>query len=88
MINYYSKLGLQVLAKEEPETRVLNYAPGPVETNMLNQLREQSWDAEMKASISGGALSTETTCNRLIQLLFQDRYPSGSHVDYFDPPFE
>jgi len=77
----------QVLAKEEPSIRVLNYAPGPVETNMLNQLRVETWNPEMKDNTSG-ALTPETTCFRLIQLLAENKYPSGAHVDYFDPPFE
>lgn len=77
----------QVLAKEEPSIRVLNYAPGPVETNMLNQLRVETWNPEMKDNTSG-ALTPETTCYRLIQLLAENKYPSGAHVDYFDPPFE
>lgn len=77
----------QVLAKEEPSTRVLNYAPGPVETNMLNQLRVETWNPEMKDNTSG-ALTPETTCYRLIQLLAENKYPSGAHVDYFDSPFE
>lgn len=72
----------QVLAKEEPDVRVLNYAPGPVETSMRNQLLEQSWAEEIKA---GEALTTGMTCDRLLTLLAKDDYTSGAHIDYFDP---
>ena len=76
----------QVLAKEEPETRVLNYAPGPVATSMLDQVVRQTWNAEIKSGTT--ALTTDETCTRLIQVLAQDKYTSGAHLDYFDPPLE
>ncbi|XP_046437830.1 sepiapterin reductase-like [Daphnia pulex] len=73
----------KVLAKEEPDVRVLNYAPGPVETNMRTQLLHQSWTEEIK---SGGlGLTTEMTCDRLMAILAGDSYASGAHVDYYDP---
>lgn len=72
----------KVLAKEEPEVRVLNYAPGPVETSMRSQLLDQSWIDEIK---SGGlGLTTTVTCDRLMALLARDSYASGAHVDYYD----
>ncbi len=70
------------MAKEEVDVRVLNYAPGPVETTMRNQLLDQSWIEDIK---SGEALTTETTCNRLLALLALDSYASGAHVDFYDP---
>jgi sepiapterin reductase len=75
-------LSRQVLAKEEPDVRVLNYAPGPVETSMRAQLLDQSWTEEIK---SGGlGLTTEMTCDRLMAILARDSYASGAHVDYYD----
>lgn len=73
---------LKVLAKEEKDVRVLNYAPGPVETKMRNQLLDESWMEEIK---SGDALTTEMTCDRLLRLLATDSYISGAHIDYYDP---
>lgn len=78
--NFFFAFG-QVLAKEEPGVRVLNYAPGPVETTMRNQLLDESWMDEIK---SGEALTTEMTCDRLLRLLANDSYISGFHVDYYD----
>lgn len=78
-------LFFKVLAKEEPNVRVLNYSPGPVETDMRTQLLNQSFFQEIK---NGQALTTDMTCSRLIQLLQENKFPSGAHIDYFDPTLE
>lgn len=72
----------QVLAKEEPNVRVLNYAPGPADTDMLAQLKNDSWAAEELGVRH--TLTTESTCNRLVDLLANDSFTSGEHIDYFD----
>lgn len=43
----------KVLAAEEPTIRVLNYAPGPLDTDMQTCLRENLGDAENRAMIKG-----------------------------------
>lgn len=75
----------KVLAVEEPNLRVLNYAPGPVETAMRNQIIDDAWDTTLVDMFKQGpVLDPETTAKRLIHLLIEDRFKSGDHIDYFD----
>ena len=43
----------KVLAAEEPSIRVLNYAPGPIDTDMQTYLRENLGDSENRTMIKG-----------------------------------
>ncbi|XP_062410080.1 sepiapterin reductase a [Sardina pilchardus] len=79
----------RVLAAEEPDLRVLNYAPGPLDTDMLLQARTESGDAGVKSSIvamhsQGQVLTCQQTCSKLLRVLLDDEYTSGTHLDYYD----
>ncbi|KAG5271992.1 hypothetical protein AALO_G00160450 [Alosa alosa] len=79
----------KVLAEEEPDLRVLSYAPGPLDTDMLLQARTESGDAGLKKSIAalhsqGEVLTCEESCSKLLKVLLEDKYPSGTHLDYHD----
>lgn len=79
----------RVLAEEEPDIRVLNYAPGPLDTDMQVEARTSSADASLKKSFStmhkqGQLLTCEESCAKLLKVLLEDEYPSGGHVDYYD----
>jgi len=43
----------KILAIEQPLCRVLSYAPGPMETAMFNQIRNESFDDELKKMFQG-----------------------------------
>ncbi|KAG8178262.1 hypothetical protein JTE90_018809 [Oedothorax gibbosus] len=79
----------RVLAEEEKETvTVLNYAPGPLVTDMLPQILEQALP-EIKqqyheAQMQNQLLTTEYTVQRLLGILDRSRFKSGDHVDVFD----
>jgi sepiapterin reductase len=80
---------LKVLAMEEPTVRVLNYSPGPVLTDMADEILDGLESHELRKPFedmrnSGGYLTTEHTVGKLIQLLESDNYQSGDHVDVFD----
>ena len=76
----------KVLAAEEPDVRVLNYAPGPVETAMRNQIVDQTWDATLAENLKNNTpLSPNETVDRLVHVLALNLFKSGAHVDYFDP---
>ncbi len=71
--------------------RVLNYAPGPVLTEMATKHIQQDpntdpelrqWSLDKMAK--GEYLKTEQTVDRLMEILEKDKYESGDHVDYFD----
>ncbi|GFT81185.1 sepiapterin reductase [Trichonephila clavipes] len=79
----------RTLAEEEKETViVLNYAPGPLVTDMLPQIlrdalpeiKQQFHEAQLQNQL----LSTEYTVQRLIGILDRGRFKSGDHVDVFD----
>ncbi|XP_077985770.1 sepiapterin reductase-like [Glandiceps talaboti] len=79
----------QVLALEEPDIRVLNYAPGPINTDMQVELRANLGDLEVKQMFidmndNSKLLSVDATVSTLIRILEEDSFESGSHVDYYD----
>jgi len=75
----------RVFAKENPDVNVLSYAPGPVETEMLQTVRENVKDLGLSASVpKQDVLTTELTVGKLIAFLESGGYESGDHVDYCD----
>lgn len=79
----------RVLAEEEPDLRVLNYAPGPLDTDMQLEARSNSGDATLRKSFTemftqGQLLSCEESCAKLMKLLLENSYTSGAHVDFYD----
>ncbi|XP_028829575.1 sepiapterin reductase a [Denticeps clupeoides] len=78
----------RVLAKEEPDLRVLNYAPGPLDTDMQVEARSTS-DPTLKKTVfdlrdKGQLLTCEQSCSKLVKVLLKDDYQSGVHLDYFE----
>lgn len=91
LINFFL-LWNQVFAEENPEVNVLNYSPGPVDTDMLQTMTNTVGDKDTKASFKemrdkNVILSTEQTVRRLCDVLLKKKYKSGDHVDYFDEIF-
>ncbi|XP_016144647.1 sepiapterin reductase a [Sinocyclocheilus grahami] len=79
----------RVLAEEEPDLRVLNYAPGPLDTDMQLQARSSSADDALRNSFSimhaqGQLLTCDQSINKLIKVLLENKYPSGAHLDFYD----
>ncbi|XP_067048558.1 sepiapterin reductase-like isoform X1 [Acropora muricata] len=79
----------QVLAKEEPDVRVLNYAPGPLSTDMYDEICNTCGNQELAAEFQKGQdenkiLSSSESARKLVSLLREDVFASGSHVDYYD----
>ncbi|KAL6097243.1 spr [Pungitius sinensis] len=79
----------RVLAEEEPDVRVLNYAPGPLDTAMQTLARSRTADPTIRKSFSdmfaqGRLLTCEASCTKLMKLLLEDNYTTGAHVDVFD----
>ncbi|KAM3599431.1 uncharacterized protein V6R79_005314 [Siganus canaliculatus] len=79
----------RVLAEEEPDVRVLNYAPGPLDTAMQQEARTSTGDLDLRKSFShmfseGQLLTCEASCAKLTKLLLEDTFTSGAHVDYYD----
>lgn len=75
----------RVLALEQDKTgglRVLNYAPGPMDTDMSREIRtvEQYEDDLRNKRLVDPKLSAE----KCVRLALGNRFTTGSHVDYFD----
>lgn len=78
-----------VLAAEQCETFVLNYSPGPVDTDMTIELQSETASAEIRDMFHNlretkTILTTEQTSKKLIEVLVKGKYESGSRVDYYD----
>lgn len=79
----------KVFAVENPEVNVLNYSPGPVETDMFYQVCNEVSDEEIKTRFNDlltkkSVLTCEQTVDRLLNVLKSQKYKSGDHVDYYD----
>ncbi|XP_062334432.1 sepiapterin reductase-like [Osmerus eperlanus] len=79
----------RVLAEEEPDLRVLNYAPGPLDTDMQVEARANTADSNVRQSFAvmhsqGQLLTCEESCAKLMKVLLEDNFPSGAHLDYYD----
>ncbi|XP_063978569.1 sepiapterin reductase-like [Diachasmimorpha longicaudata] len=79
----------KVFAEEFADVNVLNYSPGPVETEMLTNFVTNVADNDQRKKIAdirtkNEQLTTEETINRLVEVLRDQKYESGGFVDYYD----
>ena len=74
------------------KVKTLNYAPGPLDTDMQGDIRHgmplTSPLTEVFTSMheNGELLDPRDSATKLVQLLAEDCFESGSHVDVFDLP--
>ncbi|XP_071411378.1 sepiapterin reductase [Pithys albifrons albifrons] len=79
----------QVLALEELGVRVLNYAPGALDTDMQLLARTETKDPEMRQLFQSlqenrKLIDCAVSAQKLLNLLEEDTFPSGAHVDFHD----
>ncbi|NXN03698.1 SPRE reductase, partial [Sylvia borin] len=79
----------RVLALEEPGIRVLNYAPGPLDTDMQLLARTRTGDPGLRQHFQrlqekGQLIDCSVSAQKLLRLLQEDSFPSGAHVDFYD----
>lgn len=79
----------RVFAEEEKDTLVLNYSPGPVETDMTVDVQKNTHDSgvrEMFANLRAEKtiLTTEQTTAKFLEVLEKNDFKSGDHIDYYD----
>lgn len=73
-----------------PRVRVLNYAPGPLDTNMQAEIREgPSVDRETQEFYRGlkegnQLVDPQVSARKLVKLILFEKYESGQHVDFYD----
>ena len=78
-----------VIAAENPDVRVLNYSPGPLDTKMFhtlkNEVQSEAGRKIFQDTVDQGKLLTcETSVNKLIGLLEEDKFENGATADYYD----
>ncbi|XP_069111886.1 sepiapterin reductase-like [Argopecten irradians] len=76
----------RVLSTEEPSVRILTYAPGAVDTVMLQDLEENTSSLAMQTMINGiredGKLLTpEAAVDDLVYVLQENKFNNAEHVD-------
>lgn len=80
----------RVLAVEQPQSLVLNYAPGPLDTPMIAELlADQRTDQVVRTMFedlkrTGALLRPADSASKLVALLRKRNFKSGDHVDFYD----
>lgn len=79
----------RVLAEESKDVLVLNYSPGPVETDMTvivqrDAVAEGTSGMFKNLRETGTILTTEQTTKRFLEVVAKGNYQSGDHVDFYD----
>ncbi|KAF2073946.1 hypothetical protein CYY_004733 [Polysphondylium violaceum] len=81
----------QNIAVENPfeNLKTLNYAPGPMDTDMQKEIREKCTHGPTKQVFidmkEGGRLvNPNTSAAKLVKLVFDYKFTSGAHLDFFD----
>jgi len=79
----------RVLAAERSDIRVLNWSPGPMHTDMFDQLVNQSFNCKVVDDLKEMADNkTVVSCIKSIEKLFgileKNEFASGDHIDYFE----
>lgn len=77
--------------KESANTRchikTLNYAPGPLETDMTTDIRSApKLDADLRSNFDHQLLNAEDSAMKLMILLDGADFENGAHIDYYDLP--
>ncbi|XP_014098826.1 sepiapterin reductase [Bactrocera oleae] len=81
----------RVLATEQAldDVLVLNYAPGAIDTEMTEQVQRDSTNKELVGLFkmqrdTKTMLTPEQTTRKFLQVLQEQKFKTGDHVDYYD----
>ena len=79
---------VQVMALDHPEVRALNWAPGPMQTDMVAQICDTHCDQGIRdiytgMVASGSIVDPQVSAAELVALL-EHGFEQGAHLDYFD----
>lgn len=76
-----------VLAAEEASrgSKILNYAPGPLETDMTNEIRESpGLETSLRPLYEKTLVDPIDSARALVHYLSADDFQSGTHVDFYE----
>ncbi|XP_022613552.1 sepiapterin reductase-like [Seriola dumerili] len=71
------KMMFSVLAEEEPNVKVLSYSPGPMDTDMQEEIQRST-------GISHCLFPCQESAAKLMKLLLDNDFSSGGHLDFFE----
>ncbi|XP_019954670.1 sepiapterin reductase-like [Paralichthys olivaceus] len=71
------KMMFSVLAEEEPNVKVLSYSPGPMDTEMQEDILRLTGTSHCLFPCQESAI-------KLVKLLLGNDFPSGKHLDFFE----
>ncbi|XP_028405808.1 sepiapterin reductase-like [Dendronephthya gigantea] len=79
----------QVLSQESRDTRVLNYGPGRMKTEMFHDILsntdcEDTREKYTQLREQNMVVEPRTSADKLVLMLKQDRYKSGDHIEFLD----
>lgn len=80
---------LETLSLEYPDVRMLNYSPGPCDTEMFHSVRNDATFETTKAMFAdlfsnNKVLKTEESISKLVRILKEDNFKNAEVIDYFD----
>ncbi|TPX47036.1 sepiapterin reductase (L-erythro-7,8-dihydrobiopterin forming) [Synchytrium endobioticum] len=69
--------------------KALNYAPGPLDTDMQRQARQSMPDVPLRKHYDDmhsqrALIDPSVSAKKLIKLLLEDDFKNGSHIDFYD----
>lgn len=73
---------IRALVCENPKVRVLNYSPGPVQTDMVVPLANDSHNQAFFSN-TANLLTTLQTVTKFVSILKENTFENGATVDYF-----
>ena len=72
-------------ADHKANIKILNYAPGPLETDMTTEVRAcESLDRSLKTSFQQRLVDPGESAAVMVRLVLENAFVSGSHVDFYD----
>jgi sepiapterin reductase len=83
--NHYHATLAKELHGSTKHIKVLNYTPGPLDTDMANEfLSAENLDADLKPSFQQQLVDPDDSATKLVELLAGRDFESGQHIDYYD----
>lgn len=88
-----SKAGMDMyirnLATDCPDVRALNYAPGPMDTEMGREVRDKTGSKETKEYFTmmfneGKIVNPVDSVKKMLMLVRKNEFENGSHIDFYE----
>ncbi|KAI8792811.1 sepiapterin reductase-like [Biomphalaria glabrata] len=80
---------IKVISEEEENIRTLNYAPGPLVTDMTNIACQNTKDMELRNWFEEqvrkkSLVECDSSALKLVSILQKNTFENGAHIDYYD----